>query len=178
MFSVCHCFMCTLTFIVRAYSTWAFIPIMFNKWSVNLSDFCNSRAVIATWSFRELVMCLVINLAFLFFFFSQWTILDIQSFFFVVVEWYFYNWKVFLSLSPSVSVSTFVHLFLCVLYLVGNVQSHTCKVMLLKCVMWCIIQNSMPRHKCVLCVLGHVSTTAVIDANFSYLGGELASTDM
>lgn len=68
--------------------------------------------------------------------------------------------------------------FLCVLYLVRNVQLQKCKVMLLKCVMWCIIQNSMLRHKCVLCRLDHVPTIVVIHAYFPYLGGELASTDV
>lgn len=99
MFSVCYCFMHTLVFLVGAYSTWAFIPIMFMNWSVNLSDFSNSRALIATRSCRELVMCLVINLAlFMLFFFLSVDHLGRSVIFFVVVEWYFYQWKVFLSL--------------------------------------------------------------------------------
>lgn len=101
--------------------------------------------------------------------------------FFVVVEWYFYQWKVFLSLSffhKCICLYICASFFLCVLYLVRNVQLQKCKVMLLKCVMWCIIQNSMLRHKCVLCRLDHVPTIVAIHAYFPYLGGELASTDV
>lgn len=188
MFSVCYCFMHTLVFIVGAYSTWAFVPIMFMNWSVILSDFSNSRALIATRSCRELVMCLVINLAlfmlFFFFFFTLNGPSRMFSHFFRccwVVLLPLESVSLFLSLFfTSASVSTFVppFLFVCVLYLVRNVQSQKCKVMLLKCVMWCIIQNSMLRHKCVLCRLDHVPTIVVIHAYFPYLGGELASTDV
>lgn len=117
MFSVCYCFMHTLVFIVGAYSTWAFVPIMFMNWSVILSDFSNSRALIATRSCRELVMCLVINLALfmLFFFLLSMDHLGCSVIFFVVVEWYFYHWKVFLSFSLFFS-QVHLSLHLCLLF--------------------------------------------------------------
>lgn len=112
MFSVCHCFTHTLVFIVGAYSTWAFIPIMFMDWSVSLSDFWNSQAPIAIQSCTELVMCLVINLAFFFMllFFLNRPSRTFSHFFSLLLSGSFTTGKCFsLSLfSPSVSLFTFV----------------------------------------------------------------------